>query len=38
MYVPDGYLGYFNTLQLFNGTNSEWGMQVFFNDNGTGFH
>lgn len=36
IYVPDGYLGYFNTLQLFNGTNSEWGMQVFFNENGQG--
>jgi hypothetical protein len=35
MFVPSGFLGYFNTLQLFNGTNSEWGMQVFFNDDGT---
>jgi len=32
MYVPAGFLGYFNTLQLFAGTNSSWGMQVFFND------
>ncbi len=36
MNVPSGYLGYFNTLQLFNGTNSEWGMQVFFDENGEG--
>jgi hypothetical protein len=36
MQIPEGYLGYFNTLQLFNGTNSEWGMQVFFNENGQG--
>jgi hypothetical protein len=35
MYVPAGFLGYFNTLQLFAGTNSSWGMQVFFN-NGQG--
>jgi hypothetical protein len=34
--IPSGYLGYFNTLQLFNGANSEWGMQVFFNENGQG--
>lgn len=36
MYVPTGYLGYFNTLQLFNGASSEWGMQVFFDENGMG--
>jgi hypothetical protein len=36
MNVPTGYLGYFNTLQLFNGANSEWGMQVFFDENGQG--
>jgi len=35
LYVPAGYLGYFNTLQLFAGTNSSWGMQVYFN-NGQG--
>ncbi|MCB2219857.1 MAG: C10 family peptidase [Bacteroidetes bacterium] len=34
--VPSGFLGYFNTLQLFSGTNSSWGMQVFFNEDGTG--
>ncbi len=36
MYIPSGFLGYFNTLQLFAGTNSMWGMQVFFNENGQG--
>jgi len=36
MYVPSGYLGYFNTLQLFSGANSEWGMQVYFDENGQG--
>jgi hypothetical protein len=36
MNVPSGYLGYFNTLQLFNGANSEWGMQVFFDESGEG--
>jgi hypothetical protein len=36
MNVPDGFLGYFNTLQLFSGANSSWGMQVFFNEDGTG--
>ncbi|MCB0822797.1 MAG: C10 family peptidase [Bacteroidales bacterium] len=36
MHVPAGYLGYFNALQLFNGANSSWGMQVFFNEDGTG--
>ncbi len=36
MYVPAGYLGYFNTLQLFAGANSQWGMQVYFDENGQG--
>ncbi|MCF8368578.1 MAG: C10 family peptidase [Bacteroidales bacterium] len=36
MNVPSGFLGYFNTLQLFNGASSEWGMQVFFDENGQG--
>ena len=36
MYVPAGFLGYFNTLQLFAGANSSWGMQVFFDENGQG--
>jgi len=36
IYVPDGYLGYFNTLQEFNGSNSLWGMQVYFDAGGAG--
>lgn len=35
-YVPTGFNGYFNTLQLFNGASSEWGMQVFFDVGGMG--
>lgn len=34
MYVPDGYDGYFNTLQQFAGASSEWGMQVYFYEAG----
>ena len=30
MLVPTGGDGYFNTLQNFAGTSSEWGMQVYF--------
>ncbi len=30
-YVEAGKVGYFNALQNFNGGDSEWGMQVFFN-------
>ncbi|MBC8487820.1 MAG: C10 family peptidase [Bacteroidetes bacterium] len=36
IYVPNGFLGYFNTLQDFAGSNSLWGMQVFFDDGGVG--
>ncbi|MBC8489772.1 MAG: T9SS type A sorting domain-containing protein [Bacteroidetes bacterium] len=36
MYIPEGFLGYFNTLQLFDGINSLWGMQVFFEEDGNG--
>ncbi len=36
IYVPTGFLGYFNTLQDFAGANSYWGMQVYFNTNGSG--
>lgn len=36
LYIPAGKSGYFNTLQLFAGTASSWGMQVFLNANGTG--
>lgn len=35
MYVATGYVGYFNTLLLFNGANSEWGMQVAYEIDGT---
>ena len=34
MYVPAGKLGYYNILQDFNGQNSKWGIQLFF-ENGT---
>lgn len=30
MYIPTGFVGYFNTLQDFAGANSQWGMQVYF--------
>ena len=30
LYIPDGADGYFNTLQEFAGTSSQWGMQVYF--------
>jgi uncharacterized protein (TIGR02145 family) len=36
MYIPSGYTGFFDLLQLFDGWNSQWGMQVFFNADGTG--
>lgn len=36
MYVPTGFNGYYNLLQLFNGASSEWGMQVFFDVGGMG--
>jgi hypothetical protein len=36
MYVPSGYYGYFNILQLFAGGSSQWGMQVFFDTGGQG--
>jgi len=36
IYVPSGFLAYFNTLQDFAGAGSVWGMQVFFNTNGSG--
>jgi thiol-disulfide isomerase/thioredoxin len=36
MYVPQGNYGYFNTLQDFNGGNSLWGMQVYFEPGGLG--
>ncbi len=36
MYVKQGHVAYFNMLQDFNGSNSEWGMQANFNVDGTG--
>lgn len=36
MYVPTGFDGYFNTLQLFSGAASEWGMQAYFDAGGAG--
>jgi len=34
MFIPDGSFGYFMTLQKFEGFNSNWGMQVFFQEEG----
>ncbi|MBI5661432.1 MAG: T9SS type A sorting domain-containing protein [Ignavibacterium album] len=36
VYIPSGKAGYFNTLQTFAGNNSDWGMEVYFDANGTG--
>lgn len=36
MNVETGHLGYFNLLQDFAGSTSEWGMQAYFNGDGTG--
>lgn len=36
VYIPLGKAGYFNTLQTFAGNNSDWGMEVYFDANGTG--
>lgn len=36
VYIPAGKAGYFNTLQTFAGNNSDWGMEVYFDANGTG--
>jgi hypothetical protein len=36
MLVPTGFYGYFNTLQDFAGTTSQWGMQVYFDAGGAG--
>lgn len=35
MYVPAGKVGYYNVLQDFNGSNSKWGIQIYF-QNGVG--
>ncbi|MBO7572574.1 MAG: T9SS type A sorting domain-containing protein [Bacteroidales bacterium] len=34
IYVPSGKLGYYNILQDFNGSSSQWGIQIYF-ENGT---
>ncbi len=34
MFIPEGSYGYFITLQKFEGLNSNWGMQVFFLEEG----
>lgn len=36
VYVPTGKIGYFNVLQDFAASTSQWGMEVYFNANGTG--
>jgi hypothetical protein len=36
VYIPSGKAGYFNTLAVFAGTNSNWGMEVYFDAGGTG--
>ena len=36
VYIPDGYFGYFNLLQDFAGSNSQWGMQAYFDAGGLG--
>ena len=35
-YIPTTKTGYFNTLALFNGNSSEWGIEVYFNAGGAG--
>jgi hypothetical protein len=35
MYIPTGKWGYFNVLQLFAGSGSSWGMQSYFEANGS---
>jgi len=35
IYIPTGKVGYYNILQSFNGANSVWGSEVYFNPNGT---
>jgi len=34
--IPTGKIGYFNVLQDFAGNNSLWGIEVYFNADGTG--
>lgn len=34
LYIPTGKVGYYNILQVFNGSNSTWGMEVYLNPGG----
>ena len=36
-YVPTGFGGYYNLLHDFAGSSSEWGLEVYFSTNGTGY-
>ncbi|OYT12423.1 MAG: hypothetical protein B6I19_09820, partial [Bacteroidetes bacterium 4572_114] len=36
VYIPSGFNGYFNLLQEFAGSNSQWGMQAYFDAGGAG--
>lgn len=36
IYIPGGKVAYFNVLQDFAGTNSEWGTQLYFDNGGEG--
>jgi len=36
VFIPTGFLGYFNILQAFAGASSEWGMQTYFDVGGLG--
>jgi hypothetical protein len=35
-YIPNGKAGYFNTLAVFNGVNSNWAMECYFDAGGAG--
>ncbi|GAB4290190.1 MAG: hypothetical protein Kow0098_08590 [Ignavibacteriaceae bacterium] len=37
MYVPAGFDAYWNVLQLFNGANSVWGFQAYYDIGGFGY-
>jgi len=36
VYIPQGKVGYFNTLAVFDGINSDWAMHCFFDVGGVG--
>ena len=36
LYIPTGKAGYFNTLAIFGGENSNWGMECYFDSGGGG--